>query len=102
MIEQIFGLLPMALLVIPVIALFRLLGSTKRLSRQTQRLSRSLAKFKSADHSDSKIRPTFIASELNEAVANRKRFLTHQAKTKREKQRRLVKRLRGLTSKESE
>jgi hypothetical protein len=83
-------------------ALYRLGQSAKRLERQTGRLDKSLKAFLEADHSASLQPVKFEPTELLVAETNRRAFIKQRTKSKEERQRRLVKRLRDLKSKESE
>lgn len=85
-----------------LVALFKLGKSANKLVRQAKRLDKQLATFKSTDHSDSlePFKPKLGKPE--EAVANRRAYLNQRTKKKTDRQRRLVNRLRNLTSKESE
>lgn len=85
-----------------LVALAKLGKSAKSLSRQTSRLDKQLAAFTATDHQASKAAKTFKPSTSEEAVSNRREYLNRRTKNKADTQRRLVKRLRNLKSKESE
>lgn len=85
-----------------LVALAKLGKSAKRLSRQTSRLNKHLGEFKSTDHQASKAARIFKPGTPEEAVSNRREYLNRRTKNKADRQRRLLKRLRNLTSKESE
>ena len=85
-----------------LVALFKLGRSANKLARQAKRLEKKLVTFKSTDHSDS-VKPFELKTgKAEEAVAKRRAYLNQRTKKKTDRQRRLVKRLRNLTSKESE
>jgi len=94
--------LPVALAVIPLIAITKIIGAIRRLSGETSRLSQTLFSFFAADHDSSKIAPKYEPKNLENALKNRRQFVSQRNERKRAKQRRLVKRLRGISSKESE
>jgi hypothetical protein len=79
------------------------LGKTSgKLLHQTQRLEKLLAKFKATDHSLSKEAVTLESTKPEEAASKRRAYLNQRTKNKTDRQRRLVKRLRNLSSQESE
>lgn len=95
-------LAPVAAGLFLLIALAKLAKAGKRLTRQSNRLNRALSEFSETDHSSSQLVPKFGPTSLEEAEINRRSYLKQRTKSKEERQRRLVKRLRNLLSKESE
>jgi hypothetical protein len=85
-----------------VIVLAKLGKTSSKLFRQTQRLEKQLAKFKATDHSSSKESVTLTPGKPEEAASKRRAYLKRRTKNKTDRQRRLVKRLRNLSSQESE
>ena len=84
------------------VLLVRLSGAAKRSSRQVIRLTKNLKVFLDLNQEGVVTAQAFESIDLDEALRNRKIYLTNRSKLKEAKQRRLLKRLRGLTSKESE
>lgn len=95
-------LVPAAATLILLGALYRLGKSAKRFERQSTRLEKSLKVFRETDHSASMAPLKFEPTTLQVAEANRKVLIKDRTKSKEQRQRRLVKRLRDLKSKESE
>lgn len=83
-------------------ALYRLGQSAKLFERQSNRLQKAFKVFRETDHSASLTPAKFLPTDLKVATANRKAIIKGRTKSKEERQRRLVKRLRDLKSKESE
>lgn len=102
MTSSLIWLLPALASLLLLFALARLGKVVKRLNRQTTRLQKSLEKFQNTDHSNSKKAFIFSPISLEKAETNRRSFLKQRAEAKQERQRRLVKRLSNLKSKESE
>lgn len=102
MISDLIWLIPTLAALFLLFALYRLGNSGKKLLRQSNRLNKALAAFQTADHSESLKSVKFEPTDLKTAEANRKAYLSKRTKTKAERQRRLVKRLRDLKSNESE
>lgn len=102
MIQVFAGYLPLALLIIPFFALLRLIATSKRLTRQTNRLSKMIRAFKLIDHTVEAKAQVVEPLQVSEELLYRKEYLSERAKLKHSKQRRLVKRLESITSKESE
>ncbi|MEN9707280.1 MAG: hypothetical protein RIS31_846 [Actinomycetota bacterium] len=84
------------------VLLVRLSGAAKRSARQVIRLTKNLKVFLDLNQESVVTTQAFQSIDLDEALRNRKIYLTNRSKLKEAKQRRLLKRLRGLTSKESE
>jgi hypothetical protein len=85
-----------------IVALVRVAQHGRRLNHQTELLNKRLSDFKNTDHSDSLNRVVRGTPDLSAAVSARKRLIKDRAKAKTERQRRLVKRLEGLTRTERE
>lgn len=102
MISDYIWLLPAVSCVFLLMSFFKLGKSGKKLLRQSIRLNKALADFHSTDHSES-LKPIKLKStDLETAQSNRKAYVSKRTKSKQERQRRLVKRLRDLKSNESE
>lgn len=99
---EFLGYVPVALIIFPLIALLRLGSSAKRFSWQADRLNKAIQQFKSTKHVKTAASTSQPLPELADALSHRKQLLQDFAKSKQAKQRRLVKRLRDLTSQESE
>lgn len=87
------------------VVLARLATRNKRFARESQKLNKQVESFKDIvkNAKNSQPKPAkFEAPSLEQAQSNRRALRRKQAKAKAERQRSLVKRLRGLTSKESE
>lgn len=76
--------------------------NSSKLLRQAKRLEKLLANFKETDHSSSKKIETLALGKPEEAASKRRAYLQQRTKNKTDRQRRLVKRLRNLSSQESE
>jgi hypothetical protein len=95
-------LLPVIAGVFFLTVLAKLGKTSSKLLRQTKRLEKQLAKFKATDHSSSKEPVTLEPGKPEEAASKRRAYLKQRTKNKTDRQRRLVKRLRNLSSRESE
>ena len=99
---EIVWLLPIVCTIGLIVSVVNLGASVVKLSRQGNLLQKHLAAFKDTDHATSKESFSIKPATIEEATAKRRAFLKLRTKNKVNRQRRLVKRLRNLKSKESE
>lgn len=95
-------LIPLTLLTIPSYATIKVWLSARRLAKESKKLSVAAKELKSIERTDLPERQGDIRFDLEAATKTRGDYISQRNKTKHDKQRRLVKRLRGLASKESE
>ena len=101
MTAQLLNYLPILALIVPIIGLIGLAKSAKAMADQSQKLSSKIISFSSSYESKKDV-AQFVPKSLDSALVNRNEYLAKRSKSRKIKQRRLVDRLRALSSQESE